>query len=64
MANGVKKLSDRSPFESYMDILDGDTVSSPDFLREGPNPEIENKPIDASRYYDQDFFNKEVNFLL
>ncbi len=63
MANGVKKLSDRSPFESYMDILDGDTVSSPDFLREGPNPEIENKPIDASRYYDKDFFNKEVKYV-
>jgi len=55
-----KKLSDRPPFQTYADILENDAVPSPDFLKEGPNPEIERKPISTSRYYDQSFFEKEV----
>ena len=64
MASKAKtKLSDRPPFQSYSDILDNDVVPSPDFLKEGPNPKIENKPISTSRYYDKSFFEEEVNYV-
>ena len=45
-----KKLSDRPPFQTYADILENDDVPSPDFLKEGPNPEIEIKPISTSDF--------------
>lgn len=64
MASKAKtKLSDRPPFQSYSDILDNDVVPSPDFLKEGPNPKIEIKPISTSRYYDKSFFEEEVNYV-
>ena len=59
----AQKISDRSPFESYEDILKSDTVPSPDYFKEGPNPDIKSEPFLASRYHDQDFFNKEVKYV-
>ena len=51
----------RHSAESYEEILDRDLVPSPDFLREGPNPAVALEPVAASRYYDPDFFRKEVD---
>ena len=59
----AQKISDRSPFESYEDILNSDTVPSPDYFKEGPNPDIKSEPFLASRYHDQDFFDKEVKYV-
>lgn len=51
----------RHPSESYEDILDSDAVSSPDFYREGDNPSAALESYYTSRYFDQAFFQKEVD---
>ena len=51
----------RHPAESYEDILDSDAVGSPDFYREGVNPSEVLESYDTSRYYDPEFFQKEVD---
>tara|TARA_Y100000758_G_C16057328_1_gene423589 strand:+ start:514 stop:1914 length:1401 start_codon:yes stop_codon:yes gene_type:complete len=58
-----KKLSERSPDQSYMDILDSDTIPSPEFFREGPNPDVDNKPVLTSRYHERSFFENEVKYV-
>lgn len=51
---------DRHPSESYDDILNMDTRPVPAFLREGPVPDIGVDPVPVGRYFDRDYFNKEV----
>ena len=53
----------RHPAESYEDILDSDAVGSPDFYREGVNPSEVLESYDTSRYYDPEFFQKEVDYV-
>lgn len=53
--------SDRHPSELYGDILERDTRTVPDHLREKQVPEIGTDPVVASRYYDPGFFQKEVD---
>jgi phenylpropionate dioxygenase-like ring-hydroxylating dioxygenase large terminal subunit len=61
MAESVQKvLANRCPAETYMDILDRDAVPSPDYLREGPTPDLGYAPVAAARYFDPEFFAKEV----
>lgn len=52
---------DRHPSESYDDILNRDTRVVPPFMRQGPAPELDLGPVPASRYYDADYFQKEVD---
>lgn len=52
---------DRSPGETYSDILNRDAVPSPEFFREGPEVDVGTESIAASRYYDPAFFQKEVD---
>ena len=54
---------DRCPAESYSEVLERDRVPSPDYMRQGPTPDIGTAPVAASRYYDQGFFQKEVEHL-
>ena len=58
---GNQFRTDRYPGETYTQILDRDAVQSPAFLREGPEVEVGNEPIAASRYYDPEFFQKEID---
>lgn len=51
---------DRHPSESYDDILNRDTRRVPDFLRQGPTPDIGLAPVPASNYFSAEFFAKEV----
>lgn len=52
---------DRHPSESYDDILNRDTRAVPDFLRQGPVPDLGLEAVPASRYYDPAFFQKEID---
>ena len=52
---------DRHPSESYDDILNRDTRVVPDFLRQGPTPDIGLDAVPVSRYFDPVFFQKEVD---
>ncbi len=54
---------DRCPAESYTEVLERDRVPSPDYMRQGPTPDIGTEPIPASRYFDKDYFDKEVEHL-
>lgn len=49
----------RSPGESYEEVLARDVVSSPDFYKEGPTPDIGTETVAASRYYDPAFLQQE-----
>jgi len=59
--NGNQLRGDRSPGDSYEDILRRDAVPSPEHFFEGPEVEIGSRSVAASRYFDPDFFRKEVN---
>ncbi|MCF8710459.1 aromatic ring-hydroxylating oxygenase subunit alpha, partial [Rhizorhapis sp. SPR117] len=48
------------PWETYNEVLDRDTRPVPNHLREGPVPDIGTEPVRVDRYYDRDFFEKEV----
>jgi len=52
---------DRHPSESYDDILNRDTRAVPDFMRQGPAPDIGLEPVPVSRYFDPAWFQKEVD---
>jgi phenylpropionate dioxygenase-like ring-hydroxylating dioxygenase large terminal subunit len=52
---------DRSPGETYDDILNRDAVPAPDFFHEGPEVKVGTESIPVSRYIDRDFFQKEVD---
>ena len=52
---------DRHPSESYDDILNRDTRVVPDFLRQGPTPDLGLDAVPVSRYFDPAFFQKEVD---
>lgn len=54
---------DRSPGETYTQILERDAVQSPKFLREGPEVDVGTEPVATSRYFDPDFFQKEVDYV-
>ena len=49
----------RSPGDSYEEILASDVVSSPEFYREGPTPDIGTESVAASRYFDPAFLKLE-----
>ncbi len=51
---------DRHPSESYDDILNRDTRRVPEFLRQGPTPDLGADPVPASNYYSAEIFAKEV----
>lgn len=53
----------RHSAETYEDILDRDLVPSPDYFREGDNPPVALEPYAASRYYDPEFFQKEIDYV-
>ena len=53
--------TDRHPSELYGDILERDTRPVPDHLREKEVREIGTDPVQASRYYDPAYFQKEVD---
>jgi len=59
-ADSENQPTSRHPWETYDDVLNRDTRSVPDQLREGPVPDIGTEPLRADRYYDPDFFAKEV----
>jgi nitrite reductase/ring-hydroxylating ferredoxin subunit len=52
--------ADRHPAESYEDVLDRDTRPVPAFLRQQPRWDEGSDSIPASRFYDPDYFRKEV----
>lgn len=52
---------DRSPGETYTQILERDAVQAPEFFREGPEVDVGTESIAASRYYDPAFFQKEID---
>lgn len=54
---------DRSPGETYTQILMRDAVQSPAFLREGPEVDVGTEPVAASRYFDPAFFQKELDYV-
>lgn len=58
---GTEYRPDRYPAETYSDILNRDAVPSPEFLHEGPEVDVGTESIAASRYYDREFFQKEVD---
>lgn len=51
---------DRHPSESYEDILDQDTRTPPDFLRQGPVVDYGHAGIPVRNYFDPEVFAKEV----
>jgi len=51
---------DRHPSESYEDILNRDSRPVPDFLRQGPVPDIGVEPVPASNYFSPEYFAKEA----
>lgn len=54
---------DRHPSESYDDILNRDTRPVPDFLRQGPTPDLGSAPVPAANYFSPEYFAKEVECL-
>lgn len=52
--------SDRHPGDSYEDILERDSRPVPAYLREGFVPDLDVKPVSATRYFDSGFFAMEV----
>ncbi len=52
---------DRSPGDSYEEIIAGDVVPAPDFYAEGPTPDVGTEAIAASRYYDPAFLQQELD---
>ncbi|MEH6637178.1 MAG: aromatic ring-hydroxylating dioxygenase subunit alpha [Halioglobus sp.] len=53
----------RHSAQSYEDILASDVVPSPDYYREGANPPAALEAYETSRYYDPQFFQKEVDYV-
>lgn len=51
---------DRHPGDTYEDILGRDSRPVPNYLREGPQPDLGVEPVAAARYYDPVFFEKEA----
>lgn len=51
---------DRHPSESYEDILQRDSRTVPDYLRQGPVRELGDEGIPVAHYYDRDHFAREV----
>ena len=55
--------ADRHPSESYEDILNQDTRPVPEFLRQGPIPDVGTAPVRASNYFSPEYFQKEMDHL-
>jgi phenylpropionate dioxygenase-like ring-hydroxylating dioxygenase large terminal subunit len=58
--DGADYRPDRHPAESYEDILDRDTRTVPNFLRQGPVPDLGLNPVPASNYFSGEYFAREV----
>lgn len=52
--------ADRHPSESYEDILERDTRTIPDHLRQGPVRDLGDEGVPVTNYFDADHFAKEV----
>lgn len=50
-------------YPSFQDLLNDETVSVPDCLREDTRPIVENIALDVGRWTEQSFFDQEVEFL-
>ena len=61
--SGAVERPDRHPGDTYEDILNRDSRPVPQYLREGPVPDVGVQPIAASRYFSPDFFDKEARYL-
>ena len=61
MEKTIEERTDRSPGDSYEEIIARDIVPAPDFYQEGPTPDVGTEPIAASRYFDPTFLQQELD---
>ncbi len=54
---------DRGPGDTYGEILARDAVPAPVFFKELPDTDIGTESTPVSRYFDPDFFQKEVDYM-
>lgn len=61
MEKTIEERTDRSPGDSYEEIIAQDIVPAPDFYQEGPTPDVGTEPVAASRYFDPTFLQQELD---
>jgi phenylpropionate dioxygenase-like ring-hydroxylating dioxygenase large terminal subunit len=58
-----RTVGNRHPADSYDEILDQDSRTGPDYLRQRPGWDAGIEPIPVERYYSQDYFDLEVKHM-